>query len=76
MARRAGVRHAPRPTSASVPTTADMTAGEPNVFSAIVEAVEPGPTHWAVKVRYAGKEIEGQAKAGQTYTFGPDLKAL
>ena len=29
-----------------------------------------------LKVRYAGKEIEVQAKAGQTYTFGPDLKAL
>jgi alpha-L-fucosidase 2 len=29
-----------------------------------------------LKVRYAGHEIEIQAKAGQTYTFGPDLKAL
>jgi hypothetical protein len=27
-------------------------------------------------VRYGGKEIEIQAKAGQTYTFGPDLKVL
>jgi len=26
-----------------------------------------------VKVRYAGKEIAIKAKAGQTYTFGPDL---
>jgi alpha-L-fucosidase 2 len=29
-----------------------------------------------LKVRYGGIEIEIQAKAGQTYTFGPDLKAL
>jgi alpha-L-fucosidase 2 len=29
-----------------------------------------------LKVRYAGREIEVQTKAGQTYTFGPDLKAL
>ena len=29
-----------------------------------------------LKVRYAGKEIEFDAKAGKTYTFGPDLKAL
>ena len=29
-----------------------------------------------VKVRYDGKEIELAAKAGKTYTFGPDLKAL
>ena len=29
-----------------------------------------------LKVRYAGKEIVIQAKAGQTYTLGPDLKAL
>jgi alpha-L-fucosidase 2 len=28
------------------------------------------------KVRYASFEIEIQAKAGQTYTLGPDLKAL
>ena len=27
-----------------------------------------------IKVRYAGKEIEIQAKAGQTYQLGPDLK--
>ncbi len=29
-----------------------------------------------LKVRYAGREIEIQAKAGQTYAFGPELKAL
>jgi alpha-L-fucosidase 2 len=29
-----------------------------------------------LKVRYGGKEIEIQAKAGQTYVLGPDLKAL
>jgi alpha-L-fucosidase 2 len=29
-----------------------------------------------LKVRYAGHEIDIQAKAGQTYTVGPDLKAL
>jgi alpha-L-fucosidase 2 len=29
-----------------------------------------------LKVRYAGKEIVIQAKAGQTYTLGPDLKVL
>jgi alpha-L-fucosidase 2 len=28
-----------------------------------------------LKVRYAGREIEIQAKAGQTYNLGPDLKA-
>jgi alpha-L-fucosidase 2 len=28
-----------------------------------------------LKVRYAGHEIEIQAKAGQTYRLGPDLKA-
>jgi alpha-L-fucosidase 2 len=28
-----------------------------------------------LKVRYAGQEIEIQAKAGQTYNLGPDLKA-
>ena len=28
-----------------------------------------------LKVRYAGHEIEIQAKAGQTYILGPDLKA-
>jgi alpha-L-fucosidase 2 len=27
-----------------------------------------------LKVRYAGQEIEFQAKAGQTYNLGPDLK--
>jgi alpha-L-fucosidase 2 len=27
-----------------------------------------------VKVRYAGKQIELQAKAGQTYSFGPELR--
>ncbi len=27
-----------------------------------------------VKVRYAGKEIELQARAGQTYSFGPELR--
>ncbi len=27
-----------------------------------------------LKVRYAGHETQVQAKAGQTYTFGPDLK--
>jgi alpha-L-fucosidase 2 len=29
-----------------------------------------------VKVRYAGKETEIQAQAGQTYELGPDLKAV
>ena len=29
-----------------------------------------------LKVRYAGKQIEIQAKAGQTYILGPDLKVL
>jgi hypothetical protein len=29
-----------------------------------------------LKVRYAGREIEIQAKATKTYTFGPDLKTL
>jgi alpha-L-fucosidase 2 len=28
-----------------------------------------------LKVRYAGKEVELQAKAGQTYTFGPGLES-
>ena len=28
-----------------------------------------------LKVRYAGREIEIQAKAGQTYNLGPELKA-
>jgi len=27
-----------------------------------------------LKVRYAGKEVEIQAKAGQTYELGPELK--
>jgi alpha-L-fucosidase 2 len=27
-----------------------------------------------IKVRYAGREVEIQAKAGQTYNIGPDLK--
>ena len=29
-----------------------------------------------LKVRYAGHEIDIQARAGKTYTLGPDLKAL
>jgi alpha-L-fucosidase 2 len=29
-----------------------------------------------LKVRYAGREIEIQAKAGKTYALGPDLKAM
>jgi alpha-L-fucosidase 2 len=29
-----------------------------------------------LKVRYAGHEIDIQAKAGKTYTLGPDLKAM
>jgi alpha-L-fucosidase 2 len=28
----------------------------------------------AVKLRYAGREVEIQVKAGTTYEFGPDLK--
>jgi alpha-L-fucosidase 2 len=27
-----------------------------------------------LKVRYAGKEVEIRAQAGQTYVLGPDLK--
>ena len=29
-----------------------------------------------LKVRYAGEEVEIQAKAGQTYVLGPDLKPV
>ena len=39
---------------------------------ATLKAAESKP----VKVRYAGREIEFQAKAGQSYQFGPTLLAL
>jgi alpha-L-fucosidase 2 len=42
------------------------------LVKATIEARQSKP----LKVRYAGKEIEIQAKAGQRYRFGPDLKAL
>jgi alpha-L-fucosidase 2 len=40
------------------------------LVKASVKAKESKP----LKVRYAGKEVEIVAKAGQTYDFGPDLK--
>jgi ABC-type Fe3+/spermidine/putrescine transport system ATPase subunit len=33
---------------------AGTNGGEPNVFPAVVETMEPGPAHWVVKVRYLG----------------------
>jgi alpha-L-fucosidase 2 len=40
------------------------------LVKAVLSARETKP----VKVRYAGREIEFHAKAGQSYSFGPDLK--
>jgi alpha-L-fucosidase 2 len=40
------------------------------LVKATITAKESKP----VKVRYAGKEVEIQAKAGQTYELGPDLR--
>ena len=42
------------------------------LVTAVVTASQSKP----LKVRYAGQEIQIQAKAAQTYTFGPDLKTL
>jgi alpha-L-fucosidase 2 len=42
------------------------------LVTAVVTARQSKP----LKVRYAGREIEIQAKATKTYTFGPDLKTL
>jgi alpha-L-fucosidase 2 len=42
------------------------------LVKATLEARESKP----VKVRYAGKETEIQARAGQTYELGPDLKTV
>ena len=40
------------------------------LVKAILKPSESKP----VKVRYAGREVEVQAKGGQTYVLGPDLK--
>ncbi len=40
----------------------------------LVKAVLKAAASKPVKVRYAGKEVALQAKAGQSYSFGPDLK--
>ena len=40
------------------------------LVKATITAKESKP----VKVRYAGKEVEIQAKGGQTYELGPDLR--
>ena len=42
------------------------------LVKAVIRARQSKP----LKVRYAGREIEFPAKAGQSYAFGPDLKAL
>lgn len=42
----------------------------------LVQAIITARQSKPLKVRYAGKEIEIQAKAGQTVKLGPDLKAL
>jgi alpha-L-fucosidase 2 len=40
----------------------------------LVKATIAARRSMPLKVRYAGREIEIEAKAGQTYNFGPDLK--
>ena len=42
----------------------------------LVRAVITARQSKPLRVRYAGKETELESKAGRTYTFGPDLKAL
>jgi ABC-type Fe3+/spermidine/putrescine transport system ATPase subunit len=56
-------------------TPGASTAGvHPNVFPALVQAVEPGPAHWTVKVRYAG-ESGGWATSGSADgVFGGDAR--
>jgi molybdate/tungstate transport system ATP-binding protein len=42
------------------------TAGRPNLFSALVESVEPGPAHWTIRARYVG---DGAGSAGVAPLF-------
>jgi hypothetical protein len=39
------------------------------LLEAVIHARQTKPVH----VRYAGKEVTVQAKAGQSYRFGPEL---